>query len=182
MTRRVVYDVAISIDRFIDAGEDDVSAFAMQGDHVDAYQQRLAGYGAVVMGRRTYEAGYAFGMKPGDKPYPHMQHHVISRTLTLPPNSEVEIVRDDPITFVRTLRTSGDRDIYLCGGGMLAGALLRANLIDCLILKVNPFVLGAGTSLFGEQGRKLDIARRFHPSEVRHHRSGVALLVYNRVL
>jgi riboflavin biosynthesis pyrimidine reductase len=35
-------------------------------------------------------------------------------------------------------------DVYLCGGGALAGSLLDAGLIDRLVLKVNPLVFGRG--------------------------------------
>lgn len=84
MPRKLVYDVAVSLDGYISGPKHDTSAFVMTGDHVDAYFDRIAGYPAVVMGRTTYEAGYTWGLKPGVKAYPHMDHHVFSKGLQLP--------------------------------------------------------------------------------------------------
>ena len=35
----------------------------------------------VIMEWRTYEFGYAFELTPGQPVYPHMEHHIFSRSL-----------------------------------------------------------------------------------------------------
>lgn len=173
--RQLVYDVATSLDGFICGPEEDISRFPYEGEHVDAYLERLKGYDSVVMGRRTYEFGYRFGMNPGDKAYPHMSHHVFSRTLQLPQTSEIEVVREGWLERVDALKASDGGPIYLCGGGELAGYLLDHGRIDRLIVKLNPILLGEGVSLFG--GASLAQPLRAVASE--RYASGVVLLTYD---
>lgn len=171
--RNLVYDVAMSLDGFIAGPGGDVSRFLSAGDHVDAYFARLAAYDTTVMGRATYEFGYAFGMAPGARAYPHMTHHIYSRTLELPADSQVEVVRDDAASHVAALKATDGGDIYLCGGGRLAGALLAAGLIDRLIVKLNPILLGEGVPLF--DGARADLTLL----DSRRYESGVVLLTYD---
>lgn len=148
----LVYDVAVSIDGFI-AGpvvgdHRDVSRFPHEGSIVDDYQARLSTYAVALMGRATYEFGYAFGLPPGANPYPSMRSVVISESIDLPANADVSVIRDNAIAAVRTLKVEATGAVYLCGGGVLAGSLLAARLIDRLRLKRAPIVLGSGVPLF----------------------------------
>src|SRR5262245_15165080 len=56
--RRIVYDVAASLDGFVSHSDGSVEGFLADGEHVTDYLQRLAGYDTVLMGRSTYEWGY----------------------------------------------------------------------------------------------------------------------------
>jgi dihydrofolate reductase len=174
--RRLIYDVAVSLDGFISGPKDDTSGFLFQGDHVDAYFEWLQTYTHCVMGKGTYEAGYSWGIKPGVNPYPHLDVHVCSTSIELPPDSAVKIARGDAADFVRNLKETGRGDIYLCGGGAFAGAMLRAGLIDRLLLKLNPVVLGAGVTLFGAE--RFDPTQRFTMTSTQPYQSGVVLLTY----
>ena len=145
----IIYDVAVSLDGFICGPAGDISAFAPDGPVVDDYRARLATYAVAIMGRRTYEFGYAFGLAPGHNPYPHMKTLVFSRTLALPAAAEVSVVTDRRTGRLRDLKTRAGGPIYLCGGGAFAGWVLRAGLIDRLVVKRAPHVLGAGVALFG---------------------------------
>jgi dihydrofolate reductase len=62
---RIVYDVAVRLDGYIAGENDDISAFPGEGDHVSAYLARLETYQNFIMGRRTYEFGYRFGLVLG---------------------------------------------------------------------------------------------------------------------
>jgi hypothetical protein len=46
------------------------------------------------MGRRSYEFGYRFGLQPGARANPRMDHHDFSRSLVLLEGSDVSVVRD----------------------------------------------------------------------------------------
>lgn len=155
----LIYDVSVSIDGYISGPNDDISQFPHSGPIVDDYLARRDSYQTSVMGRATYEFGYAFGMSPGDNPYPHMRTLVLSKTLWLPATSDVEQIGTDTIESVRLLKTETDTPIYLCGGGALAGSLARAGLIDILILKRIPIILGGGTRLFGDTGVDLSLTQ-----------------------
>ncbi|MGX9355750.1 dihydrofolate reductase family protein [Roseobacteraceae bacterium S113] len=146
----IIYDVAVSRDGYISGPNGDISQFAHDGPVVDDYAARMAEYTAAIMGRTTYEFGYAYGLAPGQNPYPHMQTHVFSETLCCPENCDVSVVRSRDPDHIQDLKAAACGPIYLCGGGAFASWLLAHGLIDRLILKRAPIVLGGGTKLFGE--------------------------------
>ena len=102
-------------------------------------------FDTVVEGRKSYEIGLGAGVTDA---YPHLRHIVFSRTLTSP-DPAVTVVADDPVSAVRELKRDDGKDIWLVGGGDLAGSLRPE--IDRIILKVAPLTLGAGTPLFGRR-------------------------------
>ncbi len=62
---KIVYYVASSIDGFIAGVNDDISGFVPGGSGVEKYLSDLKSFKTVIMGRRTYEFGYQFGLEPG---------------------------------------------------------------------------------------------------------------------
>lgn len=146
----IIYDVAVSLDGFIAGPDGDISKFAHEGPVVDAYFERLGTYAVAIMGRETYTFGYRFGMVPGQNPYPHMRTLVFSETLDLPMNCAVEVMRDIADFDFDALQREASGPIYLCGGGVFAGALLRRGKINMLRLKRAPILLGRGVPLFSD--------------------------------
>ncbi|NNE29990.1 MAG: dihydrofolate reductase [Saprospiraceae bacterium] len=154
--RKIVYYVAISTDGYIAGPDGDISKFVANGKGVQKYLKDLKGFDTVIMGKNTYELGYSFGMKPGENPYPHMRCYVVSDSLKLEQGpSDINIVSLD-LNFIRQLKDQEGTDIYLCGGGMLAGWLLENDMVDSLKLKINPILLKTGIRLFGSS------KKRFH--------------------
>ena len=74
---------------------------------VNNYFERLSDYAIEVMGRATCEFGYGFGLEPGDNPYPNMRTLVLSKSITLPGDRCVEIIRTDACDCVRNLKKRG---------------------------------------------------------------------------
>jgi dihydrofolate reductase len=62
----------------------------------------------------------------------------------------VTLVLEDAAQFVEQLKQQPGKGIWLCGGANLASTLFSAGLIDRLILKVNPFLMGEGIPLFSD--------------------------------
>jgi len=153
----LIYDVAVSIDGFIAGRGGDISLFAQAGEVVDDYFARLSDYSVAVMGRNTYEFGYRFGLKPGANPYPHMKTFVFSRSIALPQDAEVSVVRSPCLGALNELKAAAGGPVYLCGGGGFAGAALSKGLIDIIRLKRAPILLGDGVPLFGKQAAALDL-------------------------
>ena len=146
----LIYDVAVSLDGYIAGPKGDISRFPMEGPHAEAYAARLAEYPAVIMGKNTYEFGYAYGLSPGARAYPHMEHLICSTSIELPENSAVTVARSGWLSALDAL-LERHKTVYLCGGGMLAGFLLANGRITELRLKRAPIVLGRGTQLFAGQ-------------------------------
>ncbi|MCG7625131.1 dihydrofolate reductase family protein [Epibacterium sp. Ofav1-8] len=145
----IIYDVSVSVDGFICGLSGDISKFANDGPVVDDYFTRLGTYRMALMGRKTYEFGYEFGLEPGCNPYSHMQSIIFSDSLRMPQGSEVEVRKRPSPEVIRQLTRDATGPVYLCGGGDFAGWMLEHKLIDRLILKRAPCVLGCGVRLFG---------------------------------
>ncbi|MFY1709835.1 dihydrofolate reductase family protein [Tritonibacter scottomollicae] len=155
----IIYDVAVSLDGFISGVSGDISKFAPEGPVVDGYLKRLETYKTAIMGRNTYEFGYDFGLEPGQNPYPHMRTVVFSDTLELPEQAEISVLRSPTPEAILSLARNASGPVYLCGGGDFAGWMLDHGLIDRLILKRAPCVLGSGTPLFGACARPISMSR-----------------------
>ncbi|MER7892075.1 dihydrofolate reductase family protein [Micromonospora sp. NPDC094482] len=165
--RRLVYYIAATLDGFI-AGPDGADPTGPDGfwpipedylRHIIAeYPETLPGparqalgvaaegtrFDTVLEGRHSYELGLKVGLTDA---YPHLRHLVFSRTLAESPDPAVQVVPDDPIAVVRELKRQAGKDIWVIGGGALAGALYPE--IDRLIVKLAPLTVGAGIPLFG---------------------------------
>lgn len=152
---KIIYYVAVSLDGFIAGEGGDVSSFLHEGEGVVKYQQDLAKFATVIMGRSTYEVGYQYGLQPGQPAYPHMKHYIFSNTLVFEDAHPQVQVKPLQIEVVQELKQTSSTDIYLCGGGKFAGWLLENGEIDQLKLKLNPIVLGEGIPLFGTNSKGL---------------------------
>jgi dihydrofolate reductase len=184
--RELVYYVAVSLDGFIADPGGGFDAFPVEGDHAavvlgeyaDALPvHALAGLGlepprtrfdTVVMGWNTLAPALEIGIT---SPYPHLRQLVASRR---PRNPDPAItLTDAPLSTVRDLKKEDGLDIWLCGGGELAGTLLPE--IDRLVLKRNPLVFGSGIPLFGNAAYE---PRSFTLTRTRSFRSGVVIDEY----
>lgn len=161
--RSLVYYIGVTIDGYIAGPDHDVSFLPVTDDllawigstypetvptharpHLgisDAANQR---FDTLVMGRGTYEPGLAIGVT---SPYAHLRQYVVSTTIESIDDPAVELVTHDPVELVRSLKAEDTgMDVWLCGGGTLAGAVLPE--IDELIVKSYPVVAGGGIPAF----------------------------------
>lgn len=143
-----MYYVAISLDGYISGVDGNIEGFMHEGNGIDRYLSDLNTYDTVIMGRNTYEFGYRFGLKPGQAPYPNMQHYIFSKDLKFDDKMDNVHVRYLDINEIQKLRKEEGTDIYLCGGGQFAGWLLEQEQIQYLKVKLNPMILGQGIRLF----------------------------------
>ncbi|WP_405616549.1 dihydrofolate reductase family protein [Streptomyces sp. NBC_00076] len=165
--RELVYYVAVSLDGriagpggefdFYPAGDEEQAAAytasmnesypdtvptAMRAAHGLADTPNLH-FDTVLMGLGAYRPALNVGIT---SPYAHLRQYVVSSTLGASPDPDVTVIKDNPLDLVRKLKEEEGKDIWLCGGGRLAGALLPE--IDRLIIKSYPVVAGAGIPLF----------------------------------
>lgn len=96
-------------------------------------------FDTVLMGRGSYEPARSVGVS---SPYAHLRQYVVSTTLPDIDDPAVSLVRTDPVAKIKELKAQEGQDIWLCGGGILAGQLLPE--IDELIVKRYPVIVGAG--------------------------------------
>ena len=173
--RKIIYYVATSLDGYIAGENDDIRDFVAGGKGVDKYLADLQNFQTVIMGRRTYEFGYQYGLEPGKPAYPHMEHFIFSDTLQIEDLSETVHIEKKSIDRIKEIKESSNSDIYLCGGGIFAGWLLDNGLIDQLKLKLNPIILGAGIRLFGNSTTKA----KWNLREAESFDDGLKILTYD---
>ncbi len=160
MHRTLTYGIATTLDGYIAHPDGSYEGFVMEGPHVAAFESFITCAADVLMGRKTYEAGLAAGLPPGRAPYPGRRNHVFSRSLKRIPTGEAGAWEADPelqlhqplheedvAAYVRRLKEEGEGPIWLCGGGELASTLMKAHLVDALLVKVNPVSFGQGRPL-----------------------------------
>lgn len=148
--RKLKYYVASTVDGFIAHEDGSIGGFPAEGEHLADYLESLkTWFDVVLMGRKTYEFGFQFGVT---NPYPRMKQYVFSRTMKESPDENVELVSENIVELVRELKSEAGKDIYLCGGADLATTLFAEKLIDEVILKLNPVLFGSGISLLSGSG------------------------------
>ena len=149
MSRRLRYQVAVSLDGFI-AGPNGEADWIVMDSSID-FGALFAEFDTLVMGRKTHEAMTAQG---GNGAIPGLDVIVFSRTLSSTSRKGLRIVRDDPRELVASLKAQPGRDIWLFGGGTLFRTLLDAGLVDTVEVAVMPVLLGSGIPLLLPGGRK----------------------------
>jgi dihydrofolate reductase len=122
--------------------------------------------GALLQGRRTYQVSAAAWPERGGDPFAdwinRVQKHVVSDTLSEADLTwgPAKLIRGtDLLTEVAALRAQPGGDIYVYGSLSVVRALLAANLLDELILMIEPITLGGGKTLFPNDGemRKFEL-------------------------
>ncbi|WP_299215753.1 dihydrofolate reductase family protein [uncultured Dokdonia sp.] len=175
--KKIIYYVATSLDGFISGPNNDVSNFVGEGNGVEKYLSDLKQFSTVMMGRKTYEFGYLYGLTPGQPAYPHMEHYIFSDSLHLENAHDLLHIETLNIERIQEIKEQSPTDVYLCGGGEFAGWLLDHGQIDILKLKINPIILGGGVKLFGDS--KTNVNMNLQESQV--YDNGLQIVTYELI-
>lgn len=169
--RKIRYNCAISVDGFVAEKDGGFDCFTMEGPHVTDFVAGFANYDVALMGRRTYEVGLKSGVT---NPYPTMKTYVFSRTMKESPDPAVTIVSTGVTELVRSLKKQEGKYIWLVGAGDFATALFAEDLVDEVLIKVNPLLLGEGIPIVAS----LKQATRLELLDSKVYDNGVVLLSY----
>jgi len=138
--------IACSLDGFIAGPEGDLDWLPLPtADEDFGYAAHMAGIGAMLMGRATYDTVREHGW---DWPYGETPVLVATSRPLEPLAPTVRAVSGSPEELVAAARErAGEAGVYVDGGALIR-SLLDAGLVDELIVTVIPVVLGAGAPLF----------------------------------
>jgi dihydrofolate reductase len=142
--RNVVLGLGISLDGYIARPSGNVDFLFMPKDYSMA--PFFATVDTAIMGRKTLDA--ALQMGGGSFGGSSMAAYVFSHSKPAGERDGVVFINQSPATFIRQLRKRSGKDIWLMGGGELARAFLKADLVDGLYLGIVPVLLGEGIPLF----------------------------------
>ena len=150
------YYTATTLDGFIadpDNSLDWLFTRRREEDGPQNYGDFIAGVGALAMGSTTYEwiLDHEFaGKEPADWKWPYeIPCWVFThRQLPVVPAAPIEFTSADVATVHGAmLRAAGDRNVWIVGGGDLAGQFADAGLLDEVIVSIAPVTLGSGAPL-----------------------------------
>lgn len=149
------YYTAASLDGFIATEDDSLDWLFPLGDINDTgYPAFIAEIGALAMGAATYMWMVGHPGKVAEEtgsawPYGQPTWVFTHRDLPTIAGANVRFVQGDvrPV-HASMVRAAGPRNIWIVGGGDLAGQFYDAGLLDEAIVQVASVTLGAGKQLF----------------------------------
>jgi dihydrofolate reductase len=150
------YYTATSLDGFIadvDNSLDWLFTRKRRDDGPLNYGEFIAEVGAIAMGSTTYEwiLDHEFrGKDPVDWKWPYdVPCWVFThRELQVVPSARIEFTSADVATVHEAMvAAAGDRNVWIVGGGDLAGQFADVGLLDEVIVSIAPVTLGGGAPL-----------------------------------
>lgn len=146
------YYTASSLDGFIATEDDSLEWLFPLGDIKDtSFPDFFAGVGALAMGSATYEWILGHATKAGGSAWPYQQPAWVfsRRKLAVIEGADVRFVQGDVRrVHADMVRASGGRNIWVVGGGDLAGQFFDAHLLDEALVQVASVTLGRGKPVF----------------------------------
>jgi dihydrofolate reductase len=149
------YYTATSLDGFIATEDDSLDWLFPLGDlNSSSYPAFISEVGALAMGSATYEWMLRNTDKVAEEtgsPWPYTQPAWIFTSRKLPriEGAEVTFVSGDVRQVHAEMRAAANgKNIWIVGGGDLAGQFYDAGLLDELIIQVGSATLGKGKPLF----------------------------------
>jgi len=167
--RKLIYFIATTLDGFIAREDGSLDGFSWNEEFIayllsefpetiPAHLKEETGsrdqnrvFDTVLMGRKTYEVGLKHGVT---NPYPTLDQFVFSRTMKESPDENITLISENAVEIVRSLKEKPGKAIWICGGSESATLLLKFDLIDQIIVKVNPMILSSGIQLFSGENKQ----------------------------
>jgi len=177
--RKVKYFVANSLDNFIARPDGGVEWLFNDGTDY-GMAEFYRSIDCVLLGRKTYDFATGQQQRKSRKAKKKasvgrgMKSYVFSRTLKAEPDDDFTVVSENAGAFVRKLKKEPGKDIWLMGGGELAGSLLTAGVVDEIGLNIHPVLLGQGIPLFAG----LTVQRNLELVESKAHQNGCVQVDY----
>ncbi|MFB6320752.1 dihydrofolate reductase family protein [Saccharicrinis sp. FJH54] len=135
------------------------------------YAEFMDSVETTVMGNKTYQQISGWDM---EFPYKDKINYVLTRNVEKEEDAYVKFISDDPVAFIRMLKSGKGKNIWLIGGGQVNTLLWNHGLIDEIRVFIMPYILKSGIELFEGLPDESQL------SLIRQHtfESGVTELVY----
>ncbi len=180
MKRRIILDLAVTLDGFIEGKNGEVDWCIMDAEM--GFVHFLHQIDTILYGSKSYDLWGQFS--------PEMEHtdtekeiwglvhskekYVFSKTQKGTDHKAI-FINDHILEVVNQLKNKPGKDIWLYGGASLITTFIHLELVDEFRLSVHPVILGEGKPLF------MDIKQRVNLSLVntKTFSSGVVQLIYH---
>jgi len=182
MKRKVILDLAVTLDGYIEGPNGEIDWCIMDNDigsgeksFLDTFPDEID---TVFYGRKSYEMYGNFrpeeaGIKEFYEKINKMEKYIFSTTMGNTADGHT-VIKANIAEEVNRIKAMPGKDIWLFGGASLITDFVNLNLVDEYRLAVHPVVLGGGKPLFK------DIATRKELELIKANgsRSGVVSLYY----
>ncbi len=154
MMSKTIYYTAASLDGFIADADNSLDWLTQFGEaEANGFAAFISEVGALAMGATTYEwllqhHIYADPQQP--QPWPHEQPTWVftTRRLQILPSADIRFVSGNVALVHREmLAAAAPKNIWIVGGGDLAGQFFEAGLLDEIVVTIAPVTLGRGAPL-----------------------------------
>ncbi|MGG2015278.1 dihydrofolate reductase family protein [Bacillus sp. S10(2024)] len=178
--RRIILDLAVTLDGFIEGENGEVDWCIMDSEM--GFIHFLNQIDTILYGRKSYDLWGQFTPEIEDtstekeiwRSVHNKKKYVFSRTQKGTDNKAI-FINNNIFEEVNKLKNKPGKDIWLYGGASLITTFINLGLVDEFRLSVHPVILGEGKPLF------IDIKQRLNLKMVhtRTFSSGVVQLIYH---
>lgn len=177
--RKVILDLAVSLDGFIE-GPNGETDWCIMDDDMD-FNGFLWTIDTIFYGRVSYDSWGNFlpdeHTEESEKEFWNSIHakkkYVFSKQKRI--DDKATFIHTDIAHHIAALKNEEGKDIWLYGGASLTKTFIQLGLIDVYRLSVHPIVLGSGKPLFEDLQERLPL--QLMTTHV--FTSGVVQLIYN---
>lgn len=163
---RTTYFTATTLDGFI-ADEHDSLEWLFKQDITDegplSYADFIQGVGAIAMGATTYQWILDHNARTGEAWAYDVPSWVFTHRDLAPQDGVTITAAPVPDVHAAMVAAANGKDVWVVGGGDLAGQFADHGLLDDVIVSIAPVTLGAGRPL---------LPRRYDLELVEHLRNG----------
>src|SRR2546423_8952023 len=163
--RKLTLGLATSLDHYIARKDGGYDWIHWNDEVAEISAKFMKTIDILLIGRKTFEVM----MSAGQTSYPGAKNYVFSRSkkkgsalikslaARKKVDKNVEVIIEDAAEFVRKMKKQKGKGIVVFGGGDLAKSLFEADLIDEIVLNIQPVLLGSGIPLFHEMKQQIDL-------------------------
>ena len=181
MERKVILDLAVTLDGFIEGPNGEIDWCIMEGE--SNFLDFLSSIDTILYGRISYELwgnyepeeNAAILSKQICDAINSKAKYVFSKTKEKDEIGKAVYVTKNLTEWVSDLKYTAGKDIWLYGGADLITSFINEDLVDGYRLAVHPVILGRGKPLFQNISRRASLKLE----EVITSKSGVALMTYS---
>ncbi|MFF0826565.1 dihydrofolate reductase family protein [Brevibacillus sp. NPDC003359] len=180
MKRRIILDLAVTVDGFIEGKNGEVDWCIMNSEmgFIDFLNQ----IDTILYGRKSYDLWGQFTPEDEhsntEKEMWEIIHskekYVFSKTQKGTDHKAI-FINDHILEEVNKLKNKPGKDIWLYGGASLITTFINLGLVDEYRLSVHPVILGEGKPLFMDRKQRLNLKM----VKTRTFSSGVVQLIYH---
>lgn len=170
---KVIFVMSMSLDGFVTAagsrpeepmgdGGLKLVEWSMGSDQQNAefLARSIAGLGAVVAGRRTYDTSVPWWGANGPTGSARVPVFVVTHTTPLesPENGVYSFVTGGLNTAIEQAKAAANgKDVSIMGGANVGRQAIKSGLVDEIAISLAPVLLGAGTRLFDDFERHIHL-------------------------